>query len=165
MFQLPVIQAYFYYKSLGILGEKVTDQESLEYTSGGKIIRDRPDNHAWQVVGTYVVTGENASYNGVTPRYDLDPSLGHWGAFELAGRYDQLKLDPSIFSENFANLNTSASEATTWAVGINWYLNRNAKVVFDFEQTKFDRGAVNGEQTDDRKTENLFTTMIQLSLG
>lgn len=157
-------QANFYYKSLGIFGEKVTDQESLEYTSGGHIIRNRPDNEAWQVAGTYVLTGEDASYNGVTPKYDLDPSLGHWGAFELAGRYGELKLDNSIFSENFANLNTSISDEQAWATGINWYLNGNVKVVFDFEQTKFRRGAGNGSQTENRKTENLFTTMFQLSL-
>ncbi len=162
-------QAYYYYKSLGILAEKVTDQESLQYTGGTAgnpiVYRDRPYNEAWEVTGTYVLTGENASYNGVIPNNDLDPSKGHWGAFELAGRYGELKLDSSIFTENFANLNTSVSSEKAWAIGINWYLNRNAKVVFDFEQTKFDRGAVNGEQTDDRKTENLFTTMIQLSLG
>lgn len=157
-------QANFYYKSLGIFGEKVTDQESLEYTSAGHIIRDKPDNEAWQVAGSYVLTGENASYNGVTPKYDLNPSLGHWGAFELAVRYGELRIDPTLFSENFANLNTSISNEKAWATGINWYLNGNVKVVFDFEQTKFDRGAPNGTSTDDRKTENLFTTMFQLSL-
>ncbi len=157
-------QAYFYYKSLGILGEKVTDQESLKYTSGSQIIRDKPKNEAWSIEGSYVLTGEDASYNGVTPKNDLNPSLGHWGAFELVGRYGELKLDSSIFSENFANLNTSISSEKAWATGINWYLNRNVKVTFAFEQTKFDRGAVNGSSTDDRKTENLFTSMFQLSL-
>ena len=157
-------QAYYYYKSLGILGEKVTDQEELQYTSGSQIYRIRPNNEAWQVAGTYVLTGEDASYSGVTPKHDFDLSSGHWGAFELAGRYGELKLDSSIFSENFANLNTSISREHAWAMGINWYLSRNIKVVFDFEQTKFNRGAANGASTDDRKTENLFTTMFQLSL-
>jgi phosphate-selective porin OprO/OprP len=93
------------------------------------------------------------------------PWLGHWGAFELAARFGELKLSPSIFSENFANLNPSASRATAWATGINWYLNKNAKVVFDFEQTKFDRGAAAGVNGGNRKTEDLFVTMFQLSLG
>jgi phosphate-selective porin OprO/OprP len=150
---------------LGILAEKVNSQEELEFRgSGTTVFRDKPTNSAWEVTSTYVLTGENASYAGVTPHHDFDLSSGHWGAFELAGRYGQLKLDSSIFSENFANLNTSISKENAWAVGINWYLNRNVKVVFDFEQTKFRRGAVNGPSTDDRKTENLFTTMFQLSL-
>jgi len=156
-------QAFYYYKSLGILGEKVESQEELEYTSGSHIYRDKPTNKAWEVTGSYVLTGEDASYNGVTPRNDFDISSGHWGAFELVSRYGELKLDGSIFSEGFANLNTSISKENTWGTGINWYLNHNVKLAADFEQTKFRRGAVNGVSTDDRKTENLFTGLAQLS--
>ena len=156
-------QAYYYYKSLGILGEKVDSYESLEYKSGSTIYRDKPDNKAFNVEASYVLTGEDASYNGVTPRHDFDPSSGQWGAFELVGRYGELKLDSSIFCENFSNLNTSISKENNWATGINWYLNRNVKLAFAFEQTKFRRGAPNGVSTDDRKTENLFTGLAQLS--
>jgi len=156
-------QAYYYYKSLGILAEKVNSQEELEYTSGTHLYRDKPTNRAWEVTGSYVLTGEDASYNGVTPRHDFDLSSGHWGAFELVSRYGELKLDGSIFSENFANLNTSISKENSWAAGINWYLNHNVKLAADFEQTKFRRGAPNGASTDDRKTENLFTGLAQLS--
>lgn len=156
-------QAYYYYKSLGILGEKVDSYESLEYKSGSTIYRDKPDNKAFNVEASYVLTGEDASYNGVTPRHDFDPSSGQWGAFELVGRYGELKLDSSLFSENFSNLNTSISKENDWATGINWYLNHNVKLAFAFEQTKFRRGAPNGVSTDDRKTENLFTGLAQLS--
>jgi len=155
-------QAYYYYKSLGILGEKVNSQEELQYTSGSQIIRDKPTNKAWEVTTSFVLTGENASYNGIIPNHDLDLSNGHFGAFELVGRLGELKMDSSLFTENFANLNTSISKENTWGTGINWYLNHNAKVVFDFEQTKFRRGAANGASTDDRKTENLFTSMFQV---
>jgi len=156
-------QAYYYYKSLGILGEKVNSQEELEYTSGGHVYRDKPTNRAWEVTSSYVLTGEDASYNGVTPRHDFNLTNGGWGAFELVGRVGELKLDNSLFSENFANLNTSISKENTWGTGINWYLNRNVKLAVDFEQTKFRRGAVNAVSTDDRKTENLFTGLAQLS--
>ena len=83
--------------------------------------------------------------------------------FEIVGRYGQLKLDGSLFAENFANLNTSISHENTWGTNLNWYLNRNVKLAADFEQTKYTRGAVNGASTDDRKTENLFTGLAQLS--
>ena len=156
-------QAYYYYKSLGILAEKVNSQEELEYTSGGHTYRDKPTNRAWEVTSSYVLTGEDASYNGVNPRHDFNPSKGDWGAFELVGRYGELKLDSSIFSENFANLNTSVSKENTWGTGINWYLNHNVKLATDFEQTKFRRGVVDGANADDRKTENLITGLAQLS--
>ena len=159
-------QAYYYYKSLGLLGEKVNDYESLEYKGSTTAwYHIKPDNRAFNVEGTYVLTGEDASYNGVTPRNDFNPGLGHWGAFELAARYGELNIDPIIFSENFANLNNSASRAAAWSTGINWYLNKNAKIVFDYEQTKFDRGVVTGVGSGNRKTENLFITMFQLSIG
>ncbi|MBF0504186.1 MAG: hypothetical protein HQL14_03690 [Candidatus Omnitrophica bacterium] len=169
-------QAYYYYKSLGILGERVDDHESLQYfttaapfsASSPGVIRDKVDNRAFSVEGSYVLTGEDASYSGVVPRHDFEPSSGHWGAVELVGRYGELKLDPTIFTKNFSNLNTSISKENAWATGINWYLNRNAKVSFAFEQTKFDRGAYvaggNSGNNGNRKTENLFTTMLQLSI-
>jgi len=157
-------QFYYYYKSLGILGEYVDSKETLKYTSGSNIIKDKLDNRAWQLSGSYVLTGENASYTGVIPNHDFDPLNGTWGAFELAARYGQLAIDHKVFDDGFANLNTSISGEKAWALGINWYLNRNVKVVLDFEQTKFRRGAVNGASTDDRKTENLFTGEFQLSL-
>ena len=156
-------QAYYYYKSLGVLGEAVSSQEDLKYTSGTHIYRDKPTNKAWELTGSYVLTGEDASYNGVVPRHDFDLRDGQWGAFELVSRYGELKLDHTIFDNGFANLNTSISKENTWATGINWYLNRNVKLAADFEQTKFTRGAVNGVSTDDRKTENLFTGLAQLS--
>jgi phosphate-selective porin OprO and OprP len=159
-------QAYYYYKSLGFLAEKVNDHESLEYFSGSHVYRDRPDNKAFNLEASYVLTGENATYNGVTPKYNFDPAKHHWGAFEVVGRYGELKLDKSIFSENFANLNTSASEAQDFGAGLNWYLNPNVKVAFDYLHTGFDRGAVIADGYDgDRKSEDLFLTLLQLSIG
>jgi len=156
-------QAYYYYKSLGVLAEAVESQEQLQYTSGGHVIRTSPDNKAFDLTGTYILTGEDASYNGVTPRHDFDPSTGGWGAFELAGRYGELKIDHSVFDDGFASLNTSASEARAWTTGINWYLNRNVKLAFDYEQPRFRRGAIPSVNGGNRKTENLFTGLAQLS--
>jgi phosphate-selective porin OprO/OprP len=157
-------QAYYYYKSLGILGEKIEDYESLQYKAGSIIYRDKPNNMAYNVEASYVLTGEDASYSGVVPRHDFNPANGQWGAFELVGRYGELKLDGALFSENFANLNTSISKENAWAAGINWYLNRNVKLAFAYEQTKFTRGAaVTGDSNGNRKTENLFTGLAQLS--
>lgn len=150
-------QAYFYNGSFGLIGEYVESQQELTRSS---TIRDKFKNRAWQVTGNYVLTGELASFKGVVPRSEFDPSRGKWGAFELAGRYGQLKIDSSVFDEGFANLNTSISKEIAWASGLNWYLNRNVKLTFDFEQTKFERGAVGGQ---DRKPENVVTSRLQLS--
>ncbi len=152
-------QAYFYYKSLGILGEKVDDYQTLKLLN----TKDKIDNKAFSVEASYVLTGEDASYTGVVPRHEFNLSKGDWGAFELVGRYGQLKLDQSVFDDGLASLNSSIDSEKAWGLGLNWYLNRNVKLAAGFEQTKFNRGAANGIRTDDRKTENLFTGLAQLS--
>jgi len=156
-------QASYYYKSFGLLGEYVGSSQDLAKGSGSTLVKDKFQNKAWQASGTYVLTGEDATYNGVTPRHDFNPASGNWGAFELAGRYGQLKLDRNIFTEGFALANTYISKEDAWAAGLNWYLNKNVKAVFDFEQTKFHSGAANVINNGNRKTENAFTSRLQLS--
>ena len=57
------------------------------------------DNDAWQVALSYVLTGENASYQGVVPREDFAPGEGGWGAWEVAARYHELDLDDDAFDD------------------------------------------------------------------
>lgn len=153
-------QVYFYKDNYGVIGEYVSSKQQLTRTGGGNI-RDKMDNRAWQVSGTYVLTGELTSYkSGVVPRSDFDFSKGNWGAFELAGRYGVLDIDNKAFDDGFSNLNTSISKAASWATGLNWYLNRNTKVVLDYEQTKFSRGSLNSEN---RKPESVVTSRLQLN--
>ena len=49
----------------------------------------------------------------------------------------------------------SARPALDIGVGLNWYLNRNLKIVLGYDQTKFDGGAPNGGDREDEKV--LFT--------
>ena len=37
----------------------------------------------------------------------------------------------------FADPQNSARGAKTWTLGLNWYFNRNAKFVFNYEETDF----------------------------
>ena len=116
-------------------------------------------NSAWQVAGSIVLTGERASYKGVTPKKPFDLKNGGWGALELAGRYSVLRIDPDAFP-TFASISSSAQEAQAWAAGLNWYLNRNVKLVLDYEETHYDGGAAGGS---DRDTERVVFTRAQVS--
>ena len=51
-------------------------------------------------------------------------------------------------------------DAEAWAVGLNWYMNKNVKFAFDYEQTKFERGATGG---GDRPDEKLVLGRMQLA--
>ncbi len=152
-------QAYFYKGSLGLLGEYTQSQQKVARSSGG-IIRDSFTNKAWQISGNYVLTGEVASYKGITPRTNFDWSKGTWGAFDVVGRYGHLDIDDSIFTGGFASLNTAVSEADAWGLGLNWYPNRNVRLSLDYEQTQFERGNTSGL---DRKTENAILSRFQVS--
>ena len=150
-------QAYYYYGPFGLLGEyAVSDQE----VSNGKRSADL-HNTSWEVAGSWVLTGEDASYNGVKPRHPFDPRNGGWGAWQLAARYAELNVDKAAFPI-YANPNTSASAAYAWAVGLNWYLNANIRVNASYSRTTFNGGTGSGA-TVTKQPENAIFTRIQLA--
>ena len=153
-------QAYWYWGPFGLLTEYVFESMDVERNVSGGRISGSPDAEAWQLYASYVLTGENASYRGVTPREGFAPSNGTWGAFEVAARYDQLSVAQEVFDKGFANPNTSAKEAQGATLGLNWYLNRYLKFVVNYEHTWFDGGAPNG---GDRDAEDLVSTRFQLN--
>lgn len=147
-------QGYYYAGQFGLLGEYVTSRQDLR--RGPQTIAARTSS--WQVASSWVLTGERAGYRGVVPRNVFERANGTWGAFELGARYNQLAVADEVFPV-FANANVSARVARGGAVGLNWYLNRNVKVTFDYEQTHFTGGAVNGN----RRTERDFLSRVQFS--
>ena len=153
-------QFYFYKGSWGLLGEYVSSSQELYRAAN---IKETLTNTAWQLSTNYVLTGEVASYKGITPRTVFDPSKGTWGAFELVGRYGALDIDNSAFDRGFANLNTQISKEEAWAAGLNWYPHKNIRLSVDYEQTHFSRGAGGTGNSENRPTENLIFTRFQLA--
>jgi phosphate-selective porin OprO/OprP len=94
---------------------------------------------AWQVAASYFLTGEQNSFSPVTPAHPFSLSGSGLGAWELAARIAQLEVDENAFPL-YANPDTSAHGATSWAVGLNWYLNKNVKLSLDYEQSDFKGG-------------------------
>lgn len=158
-------QAYFYSGPFGLLTEYVQSKQELVRAGNEQDI----ENNAWQVVTSYVLTGEDISYRGLTKVANPFTLGGEgWGAFEVAARYGELEVDDAAFIDNLAlnptvgatrlaNPNTSAQKASSWGVGINWYLNTNVKIATSYENTSFDGGAAGGADRDDDKT--VFTRL------
>ena len=111
------------------------------------------------MAGSWVVTGEAASYKGVAPKNDLKWGGSGFGAVELVARVGGLEVDDDAFPI-FANPDVSAEKALNWGLGVNWYWNKAVKISGAFEETTFDGGDTGG---DDRETENIFFTRAQLS--
>ena len=152
-------QAYWYSGPFGAMAEYVVSSQNLSGTNkSGSVANIKQNNTAWQVLGSYVVTGEDNSFGAVKPIQSFSPLDGKWGALQLAARYSQLDVDNDTFV--FIDPNKSATQARAWTVGANWYLNNNALIRADYEQVSFDGGAAKG---GDRPTEQVFATRFQLS--
>ena len=145
-------QAYFYRGRGGLLGEYVTSEQTVRVTSGANLgRRDHLEHKAWQVTGSWVLTGEDAGYRGVArPNHPFTLDEAGWGAFEVVGRYGVLDIDDDAFPL-FASASASASEVRAWTIGLNWYLNANLKLVTNYTQASFDGGAAGGADREDEK--------------
>ena len=156
-------QAYFYRNNFGLLAEYTESKQELRNTPAapGVVSNQEFTNTAWQVVTSYVLTGEDSTFRGVTkPQNAFTIGGPGWGAFEVAARYGELDLDDDIFTTGFASAATNVSEAKGYGVGVNWYLNSNLKISADYNQSSFEGGAAAGA---DRKDEKAIFSRIQLS--
>lgn len=94
------------------------------------------DLHGWSAQATYLLTGETKTNQGpVLPRRPFNPVDGRWGAVELAARFEMLRSDQGVIDAGFA-----AGTDDLWSAtgGLNWYLNRHARVSTNYVFTKFD---------------------------
>jgi phosphate-selective porin OprO/OprP len=105
----------------------VSEERKGQSIRGG----DLPDkiSRGWYLTGTWVLTGEKKQ-GGVEPRH---PFLTEgFGAIEVAGRYEQLRLGSAEHLGNPSagprSSNLSANSDRVWTIGLNWYLNHYAKI-------------------------------------
>lgn len=150
-------QGYYYWGPFGIFGEYVISDQKIRRDGGGAT-SGRLQHSAWQVAASWFLTGEENSWSPVAPAHPFSFSRGGLGAWELAARIGQLDVDEKAFPL-YANPDTSAHGATSWAVGLNWYLNKNVKLSLDYERSDFKGGTspllIKGE--------NVIFTRAQLS--
>lgn len=165
-------QGTYYYGPFGLLGEYVVSNQDLinnQLSTAGKVTKTRRgqvQNEAWEITTSYVLTGEDASFTGVTPRQPFSISQGTWGAWELAARYGELNIGRSAFTgagtTSFADPTKSANRAASFGLGLNWYLNKNVRVTADYYNTDFAGGTVSKGSSLLNQNEEVFITRLQL---
>jgi phosphate-selective porin OprO and OprP len=167
-------QAYYYYGSAGIMAEYAVASQHIGMTGlSGQQIVSNLDNHAFQVAGSYVLTGEKKSFNSVVPKRGLEMNGDKGpGAWELVARFSELNVDPMDFFNygnaknpvRFADPTKSAEAAREWVVGVNWYLNYFARLEFNYAQTHFQGGAATSTGLiTDRNTEKAVMERLQIA--
>lgn len=159
-------QAYCYGGPLGILAEYVSS--AIEVQRGALPVRE-VTNHGFNLSVGYVLTGEDSSYRGVTPKTAFNPTAGTWGAFEVVARVAGVDIDDSVFAgsaaERLANPNTAATKLTTYGLGLNWHLSRSVRTNFDLFRNEFDLapGAAPTANALIAAAETTFITRVQVS--
>jgi phosphate-selective porin OprO/OprP len=148
-------QVWYFHKAFGGWGEYVRTETPLHSNAAAAEIA----HTAWQVAGTWMLTGENATdaAAGVKPHANFDLANGNWGAFQIAARYHVLEVDGRAISLNFATPG-SAPKAEAWTVGLRWYLTRNFSYTVNLERTVFD-----GNPDARRNAENALAFRTQVS--
>jgi len=147
-------QGYLYHGPFGLLTEYVISRQEVRR---GDVTAEL-ENTSWQVAASWVLTGGEPTFRAVSPKKPFDREAKTWGDVELAARYSRLEIDADTFPL-FANLASSAKAAEAWALGLNWYLNRNVKVQLDYERTQFEGGASSG----DREDESVLLSRFQIA--
>lgn len=143
-------QFYFFRGPVGLEGEHITSRQAVRKGTA----RDTLTNRSWFLQGSYVLTGENASFRGVVP---ARPS----GAIELAARYASFDVDGDAFGPGgYADPTVSAKNTDAWTLGVNWYLNRGVKAQFNYERTDFNRPLKFGSDT--REHEDTLLSRLQV---
>jgi len=139
-------QAYFYHGPFGLLGAWTSSEHVVSLGTNTSELK----HTGWFVTGSWLLTGENATYRSVNPAKDFSPSSRTWGAWEVLLRLSGLDVDDAAFPI-FANPATSATEVSSISVGVNWYLNRNVKASVNYEHSEFtggESGAITGQDED-----------------
>jgi phosphate-selective porin OprO/OprP len=145
-------QGYFYAGPFGLFWEYVRSSQDVRRDA----ITGRLSHDAWQVAGTWVLTGERASYRAVEPRRPFNPGGGGWGALSIAARYGVLLIDADAFPL-FADPASQVQEARAWGLALNWFLARGLRLQVNYDQTGYTGGAGLG----DRPTERAVLARVQ----
>lgn len=152
-------QLYWYHDRFGLLAEHIVSRQSVRVAADPSTAT-KLSHSAWSVTGSWVLTGEPASYRGIGDLTEsFSPGADGWGVFELVGRLGELDVDDEAFPL-YANPENAASRARSWGIGLNWYLSSNVKVQFDHQRTRFDGGAAGGADMPDERT---FFSRVQLA--
>jgi phosphate-selective porin OprO/OprP len=105
-----------------------------------------PHFSGYYVSGSWLITGEARKYNNQSAAFDAPPvahpfGAGGWGAWELAARYSNADLNFREGAPGTVQASNSirGGEAENLTVGLNWYWNSFARLMFDYQHVKIDR--------------------------
>jgi phosphate-selective porin OprO/OprP len=143
-------QLFYYWGPFGLLTEYVRSSQEVTRAGAARDVK----NTAWNATVGWVLTGDDSTFEGVTPSRPFVPGTGEWGAFQVVARASRLTVDDDAFngpaSNRVADPTASAREATDTGFGLNWYVSRLIRVYVDYDRTRFKGGAAGGDRPDEK---------------
>jgi phosphate-selective porin OprO/OprP len=137
---------------------------------------DHPNFSGWYVEGSWILTGETKAYspsainnevggfNGPVPSRPFSLNGGSWGAFELVARYSQTNLNwNGLQAASTTQLaGVLGGNESIIALGVNWYLNRNIRLMVDDNITRVKRGTL-AAPTNQSQNLNVLGVRLQFA--
>ncbi len=105
-----------------------------------------PTLKGWYIQAGYFLTGEVRPYNrklGAWDRVQVKKPYGKdggMGAWEIATRFSHLDLDTARVGLIAAN---QQGDMDDWTLGLNWYLNDNVRVMWNYIHSRIDQTETN----------------------
>lgn len=146
-------QAQYYSGPFGMIAQYTALTQEVQRASASGRASASLGHHAWLVAGSWFLTGEEAASENFTPLSTFVPGQPGHGAVELVARVHGIHFDEAAFAggaSSFADPASAVRAARAWGAGVNWYLNGNFKLQFNYEVTKFNGGAASGDRPSER---------------
>jgi phosphate-selective porin OprO/OprP len=151
-------QAYYYLGPFGLLAEYGLTEEGFQK---GAVRRDIAFR-AWQAEATYILTGEKKGFTGIKPIRPFDPLNHGWGAYELAVRVGDFRVENAISNLGFIDPTKTPQRLHEWVGGVNWYLNRLVRISVNYGNTNFGGGAL-ASAGGNRPSERVILLRFQIN--
>ncbi len=160
---------------MSLLSEYIRESETLKGPVYAGNAYHAVANEAYDVQLGWVLTGEDAAWNGVK----LNQNSHSWGSLQWVGRYQGLNFDQDSFSKydnggatatsvRFLNPRVSPTGLTSWGSALNYIPVNDVKISLDWEETHYidgnkTSGAGAGTVTADRETEKVLFSRVQFA--
>ncbi|MDE3225925.1 MAG: hypothetical protein KGN30_10990 [Nitrospirota bacterium] len=129
-------QMTWFWRRLGVMSAFVHTWEPKIDKSMGKAALLQ--NEAWMAQAEVSLTDDEPAFNRVTPRRPFDlAKKGHWGAWTVAARYSEQRIDPQAFGLNFADATQYVQTTKGTSFAVNWYASREFRYQWIWEHSEF----------------------------
>lgn len=160
--ELWEVHAAWYYEQLSLLAaiDGGSNSYGFDNTSGNI----RLPTQGWHLQGGYFLTGETVERRTfVEPLRPFAPGSGQrgCGAIELQARFDHFEVDDRVFTAGLADPARWTNRVETVDAGVNWYLNKYVKVLFDWQHSQYHRPVAFAPGRTHRHSD-LFWTRFQV---